>query len=130
MKNKRRLNVQQQIELKKDSILKEAKYWRENRIPKPLEKIFSEKGIEIDQSILLNYEQDFPGICTDEGLILTSEKVFYKFEADLNSEKTELIELYLFIDISDQFEINEHKKGIGKTYGFLAIEILNELNRK
>ena len=130
LENQRRLNVQEQITVKKDSILNEAKYWRGNGIPEPLEKLFKENGIEIDKSIIFEYEQDFPGISTDEGIVLTQDGKFYEFDADLNDDRTELIELYSFIDVSDRFEVNEHKNGIGKTYGFLAMEVLKELNKK
>jgi len=130
LKNQRRLNVQEQGAVKKDSILKEAKYWRDNGVPEPLNKVFTANGIEIEKSIILEYEQDYPGISTDEGLILTEEGKFYEFDADLNKDRTELIELFSFVDVSDKFEIKEHKKGIGKTYGFVAMEVLNELNKK
>ena len=128
LKNQRRLNVQEQILVKKYKIYSEAKYWRIHGIPKPLEQVLREKGINIDKSIILNYEQDFLGISTDEGIVLTTDGIFYEFDADLNTDRTKLIELYSFTDVSEKFEIDEHKKGIGKTYGFLAIEVLKELN--
>ncbi|WP_420460863.1 hypothetical protein [Neolewinella sp.] len=130
LKNQRRLNVQEQIAVKKDSILKEAKHWRDNGVPIPLEKIFKENKIEIAKAIVLKYEQDFPGISTDEGIVLTQNGKFYEFDVDLNKDRTELIELYSFVDVSNRFEVSEHKKGIGKTYGFLALEVLNELSEK
>ena len=130
LRDQRRLNVQEQIAVKKDSILKEAKYWRDNGVPKPLIKVFTEKGIEIEKSIVLEYEQDFPGISTDEGMILSENGKFYEFDADLNDDRTELIELHSFVDVSDRFEIEKHKKGIGKTYGFIAMEVLKELNKE
>ena len=126
----RRLNVQEQIAVKKDSVLKEAKYWRDNGVPEPLMKVITEYGIEIEKSLILEYEQDYPGLSTDEGMILTEEAKFYEFVADLNSDRTELIELYSFVDVSDRFEIEAHKKGIGKTYGFIAMEVLKELNKE
>ncbi len=128
--NQRRLNVQEQILVEKNKIRSESKYWRTRGIPKPLEQVLKERGIDIDKSIILNYEQDFPGISTDKGTILTSDEIFYEFEADLNADRTELIELYSFTDVSKRFEIKEHKQGIGKTYGFLAIEVLKELNNE
>ena len=126
----RRLNVQEQIAVKKDSVLKEAKYWRDNGVPEPLMKVITEYGIEIEKSLILEYEQDYPGLSTDEGMIVTEEAKFYEFIADLNSDRTELIELYSFVDVSDRFEIEQHKKGIGKTYGFIAMEVLKELNKE
>lgn len=129
LKSKRRLNVQEQIALKKDKILTQARYWRTNGIPSPLKLIFKEKGIDVEKSIILEYQQYFPGIGTDIGILLTPEGEFFEFDVDLNSSKTELIELYSLTNVSEQFEIAEHKKGIGKTDGFLAMEVLNELNK-
>ena len=91
---------------------------------------FKDKGIEIEKCIILDYEQDFPGISTDEGIVLTPEGIFYEFDVDLNAGRTGLIELYSLVDVSDRFEISEHKKGIGKTYGFLAMEVLKALNKE
>ncbi|WP_160128641.1 hypothetical protein [Kordia antarctica] len=130
LKNQRRLNVEEQIAVKKNQIFSEAKYWRINGIPQPLRQIFLEKGVDIDKSIIIEYEQNFHGISTDEGIILTPHAEFFKFDVDLNSDKTELIELYSLTNISVKFEINEHKKGIGKTYGFLAMKVLRELNNE
>ena len=58
MKYYRPLNVQEQIDIRKDNILSEAKYWREHGIPKILEQLFKEKGIDINKSIVLEYKQD------------------------------------------------------------------------
>ncbi len=130
LKNQRRLNVQEQTIVKKDSILQEAKFWRDNEVPEPLKNVFIKNGIEIEKSIILEYKQDFPGISTDEGIILSEEGKFYEFDMDLNLDRTALIELYSFIDVSDRFMVEEHQKGIGKTYGFIAMEVLRELNDK
>ena len=129
LKTQRRLNVQEQIAIRRDQIHSEANYWRTHGIPNPLKLVFMEKGIDIDKSIMLDYEQDFPGISTDVGMVLTLDGNLYEFDADLNPNRTELIELYSFTQISERFEINENKKGIGKTYGYLAIEVLKELNK-
>ncbi|AFM04748.1 hypothetical protein Fleli_2376 [Bernardetia litoralis DSM 6794] len=128
LKNQRQLNVPEQLSVKKNRILKGAKYWKEKGIPEPLKEIFKNHKIEIDKSIMLSYEQDLLGGSTDEGMILTIDGFFYEFDADLNSDRTELIELYSFINVSERFEINSHKKGVGKTYGALAKEVLKELN--
>jgi hypothetical protein len=128
-KKLKRQNVQEQLAKKKASILNEARYWREHGIPKPLEAFLNGKGIEISKSIMLDYEQDYPGISTDEGIVLTAEGIFYEFSVDLNPDRTELLEIDSFIDISDRFDIDGQKKGVGKTYGFLALEVLQELNQ-
>ncbi len=125
LKRQRRLNVQEQTALSKGAILSEARYWWKNGIPKPLAELFRTKGIE--KYIVLDYEQDYPGISTDIGLILTSERQFFEFDVDLNAERTELLKVYSWTNVSSKFDIAKGKKGIGKTYGYLAIEVLREL---
>jgi len=129
LSKKRQLNVQEQNILTKHRILKEASFWRNNGIPKALSSIFREHGINTSKCILIDYEQDFPGISTDEGSVLTEDGKFYEFEADLNLERDETIELYRFEEITDTIEINKHKLGTGATEGFLALEVLGELNQ-
>lgn len=128
LRKKRRHNVQEQLALKKEVILNEAQYWRKNGIPSPLKSLIEQKGIDMDNAIILYYSQDFPGINTDVGLILTSDLHFYKFEVDLTPDRTQLISCDVFENVSHKYEVCAHKKGIGKTYGYLAIEVLKQLN--
>ena len=129
LKKKRQLNVQEQNALDKHRIYQEASNWRNNGIPKGLKSALEEKGIDTDKSIFLHYEQDFPGVSTDEGTVLTPEGRFYEFEMDLNAKRTEVVELYLLEDITSKVEINKHKLGSGSTWGFLALEVISELNQ-
>ena len=54
---------------------------------------------------------------------------FYEFELDLNKKRTELIELYVWGNKTESIEINKHKPGTGATWGYLALEVLSELNQ-
>ena len=128
LKKKRQLNVQEQNALEKHQIYLEAVYWRTNGVPLIVKNLLESKGIDTQKSIFLNYQQDFPGISTDEGIVVTPEGKFYEFEMDLNKDRTKLIEFYLWGEISPKVEINEHKAGTGATSGFLALNVLNELN--
>ncbi|MEM7761610.1 MAG: hypothetical protein AAF298_26300 [Cyanobacteria bacterium P01_A01_bin.40] len=128
LKKKRQLNVQEQNTLERHRIFIEASYWRENRIPIALEAALKNKGIDTKRSIYLEYEQNFPRISTDEGIVLTPEGNFYKFEMDLNISRTEVVEFYVWENITPKVEINEHKPGTGVTWGFLALDVLAELN--
>jgi len=129
LKNKRQLNVQEQNALDKYRIYREASYWRNSSIPVGLKSALEEKGIDTEKSIYLQYEQDFPGVNTDEGTVLTPEGRFYEFEMDLNTTRTEVVEFYLWEEITSRVEINEHKPGTGSTWGFLALEVISELNQ-
>jgi len=130
LKRKRQLNVQEQIVLKKHSIKTFAQYWRQHDLPIPLMQLLASKNIDMNTSILIVYNHDFPGGYTDEGIIVTPKGRFLEFWIDLNEDRTQLIDLGRWKDITDEYEINGHKKGIGKTYGFLVLEVLEELNNK
>ncbi|OJJ18320.1 hypothetical protein BKI52_26235 [marine bacterium AO1-C] len=125
---KRQFNVQEQSLSKKQNINNFAQYWRQHELPAPLMQLFASKNIDMNTSILIEYDQDFPGGHTDEGIILTEGGKFYEFWADLDPDRTQLITLELWEEVTKRYEINEHKKGIGKTFGFLALEVLKELN--
>ena len=129
LKKKRQLNVQEQNALLKDKLLNEAGHWRKNGIPPGLESILLAKWIDPNSSILLEYEQNFPGCSTDEGIILTKENRFFEFDIDLTSERENVIEVYRFEEITEDYEISEHRPGTGATWGYLAIQVLSELNR-
>ena len=129
LKTKRQLNVQEQNALDKHRIFEEAFYWRTNGIPVGLKKALERKGIDTDNCIYLQYEQDFHGVSTDEGTVLTPEGKFYEFEMDLNKDRTEVVEFYLWEEVTSKIEINKHKLGTGSTWGFLALEVISELNQ-
>lgn len=129
LKKKRQLNVQGQNALLKDKLLNEALYWRKNEIPIGLESILESKGIDSRTSIFLEYEQTIPGCSTDEGIVLTVDNHFFEFDIDLSSDRESLVEVYRFEDITEDYEISEHQPGTGATWGFLAIQVLSDLNR-
>jgi len=129
LKKKRQLNVQEQNALLKHSIQQEAFYWRQKGIPEGLKKHLSDKGINFNECILLDYEQDFPGCSTDFGMVLTNKKQFFEFDLDLSSDRQKILKLYEWKDVTDKVEVNGHKPGTGASWGYLAIEILDELNQ-
>jgi hypothetical protein len=130
LSRKPQLNVQEQNALARHRIFTEASYWRQNGIPLGLQLALEEKGINTAQSIYLDYEQDFPGISTDEGIVLTPSGEFFEFEMDLDSSRTKLVEFWTWKNITPEIEINGHKAGTGATWGFLALQVLDELNRR
>ena len=129
LKRKRQLNVHEQNALAKHAIFTEASYWRKNGIPQAIKLALESHGICAETSIFLKYAQNFPGISTDEGMVLTQEKRFYEFEIDRDSQRAHLISFHALLDVTASIEINEHKPGTGATWGFLALEVLAELNR-
>ena len=130
LKLQRRLNVQEQNILTKANLYSLALCWRASAFPTPILQLFEKNSIDINTSIVLKYNQNFPGLSSEVGTLLTINKQFFSFEVDLTNDKKELLELVSFQEVTHRFEINSQKKGIGKTYGFIAIEVLNELNTK
>ena len=129
LKKKRQLNVQEQNALTKHSILSEALHWQKNGLPQPLKAELELRGINSESSIFLKYEQNYPGLCTDEGIVLTESKEFFEFEADLDFSRENIIEFYSLNNITSKIEVSSHKAGIGATWGYLAIEVLAELKK-
>ena len=128
IKNKRQLNVQEQNAILKNTIYSEAEYWRNNGLPHALKSAIEEKGISLATSIVLEYEQNFPGCSTDYGIVLTNDGNFYKFEMDLSNDRSTLLHFYIWENINSEIEVNKNLKGTGASWGYLAQEVLNELN--
>ncbi|MHB0756990.1 hypothetical protein [Polaribacter sp. M15] len=130
LKSQRRLNVQEQILLKKNLIVENTKLWKKSKIENQLSEFFNEKGINSDKSIMLEFIEEYFGGNTVEGIILSENEKFYEFEIELNKKRNEIVEILLFEEISYKFEIKNNKKGIKKTNGLLGIEVLNELKNE
>ncbi|MFC3903535.1 hypothetical protein SAMN05421749_102328 [Acinetobacter marinus] len=127
---KRQLNVQEQNFISKHRIYQEALYWRKQGVPELLREIAIQHHIDVEHSIFLEYEQDSLGGSTDEGIILTPDYQFYEFDIDFNPDRTALLQVYVFRNITDRYEVNAHQRGKGATWGSLAIDVLNELNQQ
>ena len=130
LNSQRRLNVQEQILLKKNLILENTKLWKKSKIENKLSEFFNEKGIDSDKSIMLEFIEEYFGGNTVEGIILSENEKFYEFEIELNKKRNKIVEILLFEEISYKFEIKNNKKGIKKTQGLLGIEVLNELKNE
>jgi hypothetical protein len=128
LKKRRQLNVQEQNVLLKHSIAQEARYWRSQNIPAALTTFLQSKNIEIESSIFMDYDRHALGCSTDEGCILTKDGTFFKFDIDLSDDDTEIICINTWENITESIELSAHKKGTGATRGFLALEVLHELN--
>ncbi len=121
-------DVQKQIFKRKSQFFNEARYWRNKGLPIALQQLLTNENIDFKKVIVFDYEQNYPGCSTDFGKLVTENGVFYSFDADFNADRTKIIEVYEFNDITNQFKINGREKGIGKTDGFLIMEILVALN--
>jgi len=58
------------------------------------------------------------------GSWLATNNTFYEFEVLTNQESTIIIEVESWLEVNP--EISAHKKGIGKTPAYIALELLSE----
>ena len=62
------------------------------------------------------------------GIWLTEQLQFIEYEIYLDPKDRFVAEIDTWKNVTDTIEINGRKKGTGKSPGWLAIEVLNELN--
>ncbi len=129
IRRKRQKNVQEQNAVTEYRIRRAAEYWRSGGLPRGLSDYLSLKGIDIDRAILVDYEQDFPGANTDEGIVLTEEGEFYEFEIDLDASRGKLVTESAWVNITDRVDVNRSEPGSGASWGFLCMKVLREMNR-
>lgn len=125
---KKQKNVQEQIKDTRESIKATAEFWRNNGLPDYVKSIFEQKNIKFNTSILLEYDRFYPGMSSDFGILLTENQEFFKFEIDKDGDKIELIS-FENVTQEAQSKIEDKVKGIGKSFGLIAIEVLAEMNK-
>lgn len=131
LKKARQKNVQEQNALEKERITQCALSFRENGVlPQALRECFEQQGIDIKRSILIWHDTMPFGGPTEayRGEWLTPDKRFFSYEIYLDPKDKYVTEIDIWEEISEQVEVSEHKPGTGKTSGWLAIEVLSELN--
>ena len=128
---KRQKNVQEQINERRQLILglaadfkqyPEQSQWLADLLERY--KLNPENGVLVE---LKEVEEQGP-IYDYEAIWLTKEKNFIVFSGEADYKTRELLsETFEPKDITDSIEFNKHKGGIGKTFGILAIEVLEQL---
>lgn len=128
LKQKRQLNVQEQNALAKHEIKQVAVHWMTKGIAEPIQKLLCVHNIDHKKAIFVQYVQDkeLLGGDTDAFTVVTTDKRFFDFDLELNENRTKVIS-YSCQEITEEIEIMKHKKGVGKTYGYLVLEILEEI---
>jgi len=120
----RQLNVQQQNARTEESVRSESTYWREHGVPEALRICGEQRGVQWHKAIVVGLDQDFPGMPSLFGVLLTQDERFIRFEIDTESD----VQVYQWEDITAAQNLNEHNRGTGVGYGALAIKILRHLN--
>ncbi|MBX8502988.1 hypothetical protein K5D43_14770 [Pseudomonas cichorii] len=124
---KRQLNVQEQNAVVAYKIAKTACTWRERDIPVCLVEYAESQGVDWTDTIVLKLEIDFSGMPCLFGLLLTQTERFIAFELDTDIAHRKLQAVDRWEDISDQQDYSVSKKGIGKGFGAIALEVRRQM---
>ncbi len=124
-------NVQQQNELKFESMLKTARYFREHGVSRGAEIFFAGHNIDINTSAIIFAQTDgyMMGFrCGFGGLIVTEQQRFFSFELEMDSSLNEIVFVHEFEEVTADQNLSLNNKGNGKGSGALALEILGAVN--
>lgn len=126
IKNK---NVQQQNQLTFLEIRRTAKAFKQNPLLYPwLIEVLSTKQLDINDGILIEYHE----IPEQNGLNcmvtwLNKDQCFYSIDVVADYKSHELIDIEEFKEFYP--EIAAHNKGTGKSFGYLALQVLRSFMR-
>ncbi|QXH53628.1 hypothetical protein KSS94_11130 [Pseudomonas fakonensis] len=124
---KRQLNVQEQNALTAHFITSSAKAWREQGIPACLAQYAESQGVCWSGSIVLTLDVDFPGMARLAGRLLTQNERFIDFELDTDITHHTLLAVEQWEDVSAEQDLSLSKRGTGKGYGAIALEVRRRL---
>ena len=128
---KKQKSVQAQNSELKRCIKTCALEFRENLdFPRALLDCFEALGIDFSRDILTEHDRMPDGGPTEayRGTWLTHNFQFIGYEIYLDIKNEYLVEIDVWKNLTDQIEINPRKAGIGKSCGWISIEVLEELN--
>lgn len=124
----RQLNVQQQIFATEEGILREVVYWRTHPLPKALVEVASVRGVDCKSAIMLKLEIDFPGMPRLFGTLVTAEGRFVDFEIETDKSHSQVEDVAVWMDSTDEQDFGLHNRGTGIGAGALAMKVLREVN--
>lgn len=124
----RQKNVQQQNALTSEEIRKAARLFQDaDRHVAWLGAAVQAQG-EVKASGLLVAFRTVPdqsGGAWVKGIWLTNERRFWEFEAVVPRQEGESVEIERLEDMTDSVAVSAHVPGTAKTFGYLALEVLD-----
>jgi hypothetical protein len=124
-------NVQQQNAVLKDQIRKLASDFHRDPLSRAwLIVALRRASLPVDQGILVQLEE----IPEQEGELfkgcwLTTQRQFFSFQVIVPRRDEELISVDRWEDVTTSTAINGHLRGRGKSFGYLALEVMEEILR-
>lgn len=124
----RQLSVQQQNASTEASIRRVVAYWRTHPLPQALVEAASVRGVDCKSAIMLKLEIDFPGMPRLLGTLVTAEGRFVDFEIETDKSHSQVEEIAVWMDSTDEQGFGLHNRGTGVGAGALALKVLREIN--
>lgn len=125
----RRRNVQQQNHDTWMAIRDRAISYRTNPQHNAwLKDVLIAHGLSSDEGILVSLRDfmDQLGMCY-AGLWLSSDRRFFRFSVLFPRQSDQPMVIEDWRETTDEFPVNAHQPGTGKSFGFLAVKVLDEL---
>jgi hypothetical protein len=122
-------DVQQKNEATRSRISQAASSFRTDMLSQPWLLVeLQERQLDPTTGILaeLSVIPEQGGVLAS-GVWLTLDRRFFRFEALLSHHPSVSSEIEVWEDVTATTVINEHHRGTGKSFGWLAIEVLDEL---
>lgn len=124
----RQLSVQQQNSSTEVGIRRVVAYWRTHTLPQALVEVASVRGVDCKSAIMLKLEIDFPGMPRLFGTLVTAEGKFVDFEIGTDTSHSQVEEVVVWMDSTDEQDFGLHNRGTGVGAGALALKVLREIN--
>lgn len=125
----RQLNVRQQNALTTEDILNAATlFQRADPLVSWLEAALQARNESSDGGLLVAFTSlpDQGGGDWVSGTWLASSKRFWKFEAVVPPRADGQVDIECLEDVTDSVLVSAHVSGTGKSFGFLALEVLHQ----
>src|SRR5262245_6048872 len=124
-----RRNVQEQNDVTRQEIRRTAAAFRDDMLRYPwLLSELTQRGLDPSKGILaqLHLTPDQDGDLF-EGCWLSEDRRFYRFEVLVAREPRVSAEVEQWRDATAEVLVNARQPGTGKSFGFIALEVLREL---
>ena len=123
----KQLSVQSQNDRTRARIEEVASWFTQSNSPAPwLIELLVDRGVPPDAGILVQFaetpEQD-GNLC--KGIWLSESRRFWSFEAVVPRTGSSAVTVEYFRDITSEFSLDAHLPGVGKSFGCLAVEVLD-----
>ena len=106
-----------------------ATNFRANRdLPHAFLDCFEALGIDLRRDLLCSNKRNYVGDAY-QGAWLTEKQRFIEFEIYLDINDKYVTAIDTWSDVTKQVDISSNNRGTGKSEDWLALEVLNELNR-